>query len=348
MSNVTIKDIARISGVSLATVSRVINEKGYVSRELREQVMKAVESTGYRPNQTARALAQRRSGSIGIIVHNLHDPFFYDLIRGFEDAASEISYKVLFASVVGGDTAVKTAYLQYLSGGVVDAVVMYGSYISDEEMLRCVSRSSTVDYLMIENDIPEFHCNKLLIKNREGAGNAVRYLMGKGHTEIAHICGNPNNKVTIDRLNGYLEAMRAGGMEVRNGFIQHISASYRSGYDCMQRLISLEQRPTAVFCSDDAIASYAVRAALDSGLRVPEDISIMGFDLQTNLPEHYRGPEITTVQQPLYQMGYDGITLLAEQLERGSFDPLVRKEYDTSIVEQGTVCAPRPIRGGTD
>ena len=340
MSNVTIKDIARISGVSLATVSRVINGKGYVSRELKNEVLRAVESTGYRPNQAARALVQRRSGSIGIIVHNLHDPFFYDLIRGFEDAAAEISYKVLFASVVGGETAGKTAYLQYLSGGVVDAVVMYGSYIADEEILRCVSRSSAIDYMMIENDIHDFRCNKLLIRNREGARDAVQYLMSKGHTEIAHICGDPNKKVTIDRLNGYLEAMRAHGLEVREGYLQHTASDYRNGYERMKELMNLERRPTAVFCSDDAIASYAIRAALDSGLRVPEDISVMGFDLQINLPERYRGPEITTVQQPLYQIGYDSITLLAEKLERGSSDPPIRKEYDTKIVEQETVCAP--------
>ena len=340
MSNVTIKDIARISGVSLATVSRVINGKGYVSRELKDEVLRAVESTGYRPNQAARALVQRRSGSIGIIVHNLHDPFFYDLIRGFEIAAAEISYKVLFASVVGGETAGKKEYLEYLSGGVVDAVVMYGSYMSDEEMLHCVSRSPAVDYLMIENDIRDFRCNKLLIRNQEGARDAVQYLMGKGHTEIAHLCGDPNKKVTIDRLNGYLDAMRARGLEVREGYLQHTASDYRNGYERMKELIRLERRPTAVFCSDDAIASYAIRAALDSGLRVPEDISVMGFDLQTNLPERYRGPEITTVQQPLYQIGYDSITLLAEQLERGSPDQPIRKEYDTKIVEQETVCAP--------
>ena len=288
MSNATIKDVARVSGVSLATVSRAITGKGYVSKEVREKVMEAVEKTGYHPNQAARALVKRRSGSIGIIVHNLHDPFFYDLIRGFEDAAAEISYKVLFASVVGGNTDSKTEYLHYMSGGVVDAVVMYGSYMSDEEMLRCVSRSSTMDYLMIENDIQDFQCNKLLIKNQEGAGKAVRYLIDKGHTKIAHICGNPNKKVTIDRLNGYLETMRFTGLEVCEGYLQHTSSDYRTGYDRMRSLLELKNRPSAVFCSDDAIASYAVRAAIDMGFRVPEDISIMGFDLQTNLPEKYR------------------------------------------------------------
>ena len=340
MSNVTIKDLAKLSGVSLATVSRVINQKGYVSQELSAKVLRAVEETGYRPNQAARSLVQRRTDSIGVIVHNLHDPFFYDLLRGFEQAAAEISYNVLFASVLGGDTKSKEKYLQYLSGGVVDAVVMYGSYMSDEEMLRCASPSSSVDYMLIENDIQGFKCNKLLINNVQGAYSAVEYLMGKGHTDIAHICGDPNKKVTIDRLNGYLAAMRDKGLEVQDGYLQQLSADYRNGYARMKSLLALKNRPTAVFCSDDAIASYAVRAALDAGLRVPEDISIMGFDFQTNLPERYRGPDLTTVKQPLYQIGFDSITLLAGQLKKGRFDQPERKVYDTQIVEQETVCGP--------
>ena len=340
MSNVTIKDLAKLSGVSLATVSRVINQKGYVSQELSAKVLRAVEETGYRPNQAARSLVQRRTDSIGVIVHNLHDPFFYDLLRGFEQAAAEISYNVLFASVLGGDTKSKEKYLQYLSGGVVDAVVMYGSYMSDEEMLRCASPASSVDYMLIENDIQGFKCNKLLINNVQGAYSAVEYLMGKGHTDIAHICGNPNKKVTIDRLNGYLAAMRDKGLEVQDGYLQQLSADYRNGYARMKSLLALKNRPTAVFCSDDAIASYAVRAALDAGLRVPEDISIMGFDFQTNLPERYRGPDLTTVKQPLYQIGFDSITLLAGQLKKGRFDQPERKVYDTQIVEQETVCGP--------
>lgn len=340
MKNATIKDVARISGVSLATVSRVINNAGQVNPQLREKVLSAIQSTGYHPNQAARSLVQRRSGSIGVIVHNLHDPFFCDLIRGFENAAIETSYNVIFASVLGGDLKSKEKYLRYLSGGVVDAVVIYGSYMSDEDMIRYVSSSANINYLLIENDIRDLQCNKLLINNLQGARDAVSYLIGKGHASIAHICGNPNKKVTTDRLSGYLEAMRTAGLEVQEGYLQHTSADYRSGYARMQDLLALPNRPTAVFCSDDAIASYAVRAVLDAGLRVPEDISIMGFDHQVNLPERYRGPDITTVRQPLYEIGFDSISILSRQLKAGAEQQPERKEYDTQIIEQETVCPP--------
>lgn len=339
MRSITIKDVAKLAGVSLATVSRVINQTGHVNPELAQKVRRAIEETGFHPNQAARSLVQRRTGSIGVIVHNLHDPFFYDLLRGFEQAASETSYNVLFASVIGGDVSSKEKYLRYFSGGVVDAVVIYGSYMSDEEMIRYVSASASVNYLLIENDIPNLNCNKLLINNTQGAYSAVEYLMQKGHSNIAHICGNPNKKVTTDRLNGYLQAMRTRGYEVQDGYLQH-AADYRHGYARMQDLLALDNRPTAVFCSDDAIASFAVRAALDAGLRVPQDISIMGFDYQLNLPERYRGPDITTVKQPLYEIGFDSISILTAQLAEGAHLPFEHKYYDTQIVEQHTVCPP--------
>ena len=337
MSKVTIVDIAEKAGVSTSTVSRVINQRGYVRQELKDKINRIISETGYLPNQAARLLVQKRAGTIGVIVHNLHDPFFYDLIRGFEKAAQEISYRVIFASVLGSDSQSKESYLQYFSGGVVDAVVIHGSYFSDKELLRCISPSSSLDLLLIENDIQEMNCNKLLIDNEQGAGAAVNYLISHGHRQIAHICGNPNRKVTIDRLNGYLKAMRTRGLEVQDGYLQHISSDYRMGYERMRDLLALPNRPTAVFCSDDAIASYAVKAILDAGLRVPEDISIMGFDFQKNLPDSYRGPKLTTVRQPLYQIGYDSIRMLAEQLNQGKYEPQ-RIMYETEIVEQETVC----------
>ena len=333
----TITDIARLAGVSPATVSRVINQKGYVRQELKDKINKVIAETGYLPNQAARLLAHKRAGTIGVIVHNLHDPFFYDLIRGFEQAAQEISYKVIFASILGGDSQSKESYLQYFSGGVVDAVVIHGSYFSDKELLRCISPSSSLDLLLIENDLQEIPCNKLLIDNEHGASAAINYLISRGHRQIAHICGNPNRKVTIDRLNGYLRTMRVRGLEVQDGYLQHLSSDYRIGYDRMRDLLALPSRPTAVFCSDDAIASYAVKAAMDAGLRVPEDISIMGFDFQKNLPDSYRGPKLTTVRQPLYQIGYDSITMLAKQLNQASYEP-ERIMYETEIIEQETVC----------
>ncbi|WP_312640974.1 LacI family DNA-binding transcriptional regulator [Hydrogenoanaerobacterium sp.] len=335
--NATIKDVAREAGVSLATVSRVINHENNVSPGLQAKVWDTVERLGYSPNSAARSLIKRKTGCIGIIVHNLHDPFFHELIRGFEIGASRTQYSVMFCSVFGGDLQSKEKYLKYLTNGVVDAVILYGSYLSDEAVIQYLQEKSSMNYVLIENDMPEIDCNKLLIDNQVGAKEAVDYLIKKGHRKIACLCANPNKKVSLDRFNGYMQAMHESNLEVCDGYIQYATVDYSSGYQRLKMLMELPVPPTAVFCGDDAIASYAIRAALDMGLRVPEDLSIMGFDNQAILPDRYRGPDITSVAQPLEQIGIDSVLLLSEQLSGKLPDKSVIKTYSTSIVEKETV-----------
>lgn len=337
MANVTIRDVAQRANTSPATVSRVINDLGNVTPELCKAVRKAIHELNYNPNHAARALVKRKTNSIGIIVNNLHDPFFYDLLRGFEEGAQQTSYTVMFCSVVNGDASMKEKYVRHLSNGVVDGIILYGSYLTDEAAIRYLHENHMEDYVMIENDIPGLECNKLLVDNIGGAQQAVEYLIAQGHRRIAHICGNPNKKVTMDRLNGYVGTMRAHGLEVQGNYIQHTSSDYGSGYDCMKRLLSSPETPSAVFCSDDAIASYAIRAILDSGLRIPQDISVIGFDHQAILPDCYRGPAITTVEQPLYTIGLESVHLLSRRLSDPTVQKPVTKVYNTKLIIQETV-----------
>lgn len=332
----TIKDIAREAGVSLATVSRVINNMGNVSDEVKERVEAVIKRLGYNPNNAARALARKKTNTIGVVVNNLHDPFFYDLIKGFEHGAQNSSYNVVFCSVLGGDVETKERYIKYLTNGVVDAVVLYGSYLSDERIVNYL-RDSSINFAMIENDITDLNCNKLLIDNYNGSKNAVEYLISKGHRNIAYICGNPNKKVSVERLNGYLDAMHKNNLNIEDGFIQNTTTNYQSGYDRMKYLMKLEKRPTAVYCADDALASKAVMAALDMKLVVPDDVSVMGFDNQAVLPDGYKGPNITSMAQPLFDIGVDSIQLLANQLDAKDGYELIKKIYDTYIVEGDTV-----------
>lgn len=332
----TIKDIAREAGVSFATVSRVINHKDNVSDEVRERVEAVIKRLGYNPNNAARALAKKKTNTIGVIVNNLHDPFFYDLIKGFEYGAQNTSYNVVFCSVLGGSVDIKERYIKYLTNGVVDAVVLYGSYLSDEKVINYL-KDSNVNYALIENDIAELKCNKLLIDNYNGSKNAVEYLISLGHKDIAYICGNPNKKVSVERLNGYLDTMRKNNLNISDGFIQYSTSNYQCGYNIMKTILNLKKKPTAVYCVDDAFASKAVTAALDLGFRIPEDISVMGFDNQRVLPDSYKGPDITSVAQPLYDIGFESIQLLADQLDGKTGPEMIRKVYDTFIVKGETV-----------
>ena len=206
MQNVTIREVAKRANTSPATVSRVINNLGNVTPELCRAVKEAIRELDYNPNHAARSLVKRKTNSIGIIVNNLHDPFFYGLLRGFEEGAQQTSYNVMFCSVVNGDAAMKEKYVRLLSNGMVDGIILYGSYLADESAIRYLHENRMEDYVMIENDIPGLACNKLLVDNVGGARQAVEYLIEQGHKHIAHICGNPNKKVTMDRFNGKLHS----------------------------------------------------------------------------------------------------------------------------------------------
>jgi LacI family transcriptional regulator len=159
-----------------------------------------------------------------------------------------------------------------------------------------------------------------------------------GHKDIAYICGNPNKKVSIERLNGYIHTMQTSNLNIADGFIQYTSSGNHRGYENMKILMNLEKKkPTAVFCGDDAIAFNAITAALEMGLRVPEDVSIMGFDNQSVLPNGYKGPSITTMAQPLYQIGMDSIQLLVDQLDNKISRDKIKKVYKTNLVQGKTV-----------
>lgn len=334
---VTINDVAREAGVSLATVSRVINNKGNVSDRVKENVELIIKKLGYVPNNAARALVNKTTNSIGVIVNNLHDPFFCDLIKGFENGANKTSYNIIFCSVLGGDVEIKERYIKYLTNGVVDAVVLYGSYFSDERIVNYI-RDPEINYVLIENDIENLHCNKLLIDNYNGAKNAVEYLISKGHKDIAYICGNPNRKVSIERLNGYIDTMQKNNSNIADGFIQYTTSGSYRGYENMKLLMNLEnKKPSAVFCGDDEIAYNAITSALEMGLKVPEDVSIMGFDNQLVLPYGYKGPRVTTMAQPLYQIGIDSIQLLVDQLDNKISQEKIKKVYKTNLVQGETV-----------
>ncbi len=334
---VTIREIAQQSGVSLATVSRVLTNSRPVQPELRERVMKVARELGYVPNTAARALVKRCTNAIGVVVNNLHDPFFHDLIRGFEVGASETDYNVVFCSAMGREMQRKQRYVRYLSNGVVDGIILYGSYDFDAALVREL-HATGFPFFLIESSVEGVQTNNFLIDNEGGVYNAVRYLHRHGHRHIAYIAGRMEKRVCVERLNGYYKAMKDLCLDVPAEYVRYIEEDSSDGRALMAQFLALPEkmRPTAVLCYDDAVASYAIRCALEQGLRVPQDISVMGFDNQTIPPNGYKGPAITSVSQPLYEIGFDSIILLS-QILRGERESGITKHYQTHIAEKESV-----------
>jgi DNA-binding LacI/PurR family transcriptional regulator len=333
----TIKDVALLAGVSVATVSRYINKTAKISPDVQKKIEEAINATNYHPNNIARALVHHKTNTIGIVVNNLHDVFFHDLIKGFEIGAEQTHYNIIFCSVYGKDPQGKERYIHYLTNGPTDGIIIYGSYKNDEQLIKDLT-DQNFPFILIENEIRGVNTNSLLINNINGAKSAVEYLYSIGHTDIAFIGGDPNKSDLNDRLSGYMSSMIENSLEIKDGYIQHCGNDYHFGYHCMNNLFSLKSMPSAVFCANDSIASFAVRAILDKGLRIPDDISVIGFDNQKILPDDYTGPKITTMDRPLSELAQDSIQLMTDILTTDNRDK-VKRYYEAHVLTKETTAA---------
>lgn len=334
---VTVKEVAEHAGVSLATVSRVINGAKNVSPAIRERVQSSIKELGYFPNNAARSLVRRQAGSIAILMRNLHSPFYTELIRGVEDGAFSVKRNVFFCSL-GKEQQYRDQYIQFLTNGVCDAVILYGSLFSDRPIIEHL-HSVHFPFLLIENNFQTLPVNQFLVNNQEGSRRAVEYLIGKNHTRIAHFMGDPNKKVNLERFNGYTQAMHDSGLIIHDEYLRNIFSDYDLAYDIAQELMRQPEdvRPTAIFCSSDRIGARAIMGILDMGYKVPQDMSVMAFDNQRVPDDDYSGPRITSIRQPLYEMGRDSIFTITDILDGNTPQP-VMKTYGTELVEQDTVC----------
>lgn len=331
---ITIKDVASLSGVSLTTVSRVINNSEKVTPKTKMKVDQAIQELGYFPNKAARSLVTKRGDSIAIIFRNLHDPFFGELIRGIEDGASNSGRNVIFCSP-GKDEKIRDRYIEYLTNGISDGIIFYGSLFSDKAMIDHLYKVH-FPFLLIENNFQTMPVNQFLIDNINGSKDAVQYLIERGHTRIAHVMGNPNKKVVLERFRGYMEAMQNNGLLIQENYIQKTRDDSTISPEHFQQMMSSLGRPTAIFCSNDKLAIQVINLLNKLGFSVPDDVSVIGFDHLTSYDTSYRGPRITSIKQPLYQIGYDSI-LTIDQILKGEITEPVNKLYHTTLSEHDTV-----------
>jgi DNA-binding LacI/PurR family transcriptional regulator len=334
----TIKDVAKLAGVSLSTVSRVLNDTRNVNPILKETVLDAIKTLNYNPNQAARSLVRKTTGCIGIVVSNLHDPFFSDLVKGFELGGELSGMNIVFCSALKNahDGTGRDRYVKFLTNGIADGVILYGSYLTDSSIVEYLTSLDSLKYMVIENEIPGIDCNKILIDNIGGTETAIDYLYQKGHRNIGCIIGDPNRRSILDRYNGFMNGIHKNNLKIKKDCIQY---AYDDD-DCRQRtleLISSENRPTAIFCSDDHYASLAIETIFAQGLNVPEDISVIGFDNRSVPNPHYSGPRITSIEQPLLEIGKDSVLMLASQLNADGKVSPINKIYQTKLVEKQTV-----------
>lgn len=323
----TIRQIADLAGVSIATVSRVLNGRNDVSPETRELVTRVIRENGYTANRSARGLSAGRTGLVGVLVPLIYPAYFSSILAGAVEAMEEQDLRVVL-SPTGHEHDREVSLIERLMHGLTDGALIVNPEESSAELERLVDGGYhfvVVDPIMpLAERIPSVSA-----AHASGAHQAMRHLLELGHRRIAAITGPSGWVASEDRRRGYHSALASAGilpdpaLEVEGNF------EIPGGRSAAQRLLGLAEPPTAIFAFNDNLAIGAIQAARERGLRVPEDLSIVGFDDV----EHATivSPNLTTIRQPLAEMGRTAVNLLLRLVERQRFETL-RVELGTRLV----------------
>ena len=327
-----IREVARRAGVSVGTVSRVINGNTSVAIELRERVQRAIAELGYRPNALARGLRGGRTRCLGLLVPDVTNPFFGALVLEIEQAASRAGYSVILCNSIEFAEA-ERLYIDVLASRQVDGLLIAPSFRT-----RSISIPHGVPAIAVGR--PLKNVPSIAFYNRDGAKRAVEYLFSLGHRDIACIAGPRTLQDALERYRGFLATagatLRASGIDISQR-TRFASYDYDSGYEAASELLAVEPRPTAIFASSDQQAIGALRAAGDASLEVPRDLSIVGFD---NIPlTNLMTPRLTTIDLPIAALGEQSVKALLELLA-GKAVPMVQR-LDTTLIVRDSCSPPR-------
>lgn len=303
MRQITIKDVAREAGVSTSTVSRVLTESASVKEETRKKVELAIEKLKYSPNVIARSLRKKTSRTIGLIVPDISNPFFPDIAKGVEDRAREAGYNVILCNA-DDNPRKEVESIQLLKERQVDGVILVSSSTKGGHL----QKFDSMKIVLVDRELEDMEADTVLCDNIVGSYLATKHLVELGHRDIAIVTGPMELNITRDRLLGYKKALNEKNLEVKDNWIWKAGFSFDRGYNVTVENIKKGNIPTAIFASSD-IAAVGVIAALEQyGLKVPDDVSVVGFDdifLSTLIK-----PTLTTIAQPTYQMGKKAAELL--------------------------------------
>jgi LacI family transcriptional regulator, galactose operon repressor len=334
-NRLTIRQIADLAGVSIATVSRVLNGRNDVAAETREAVTRVIRENGYTANRSARSLSAGRTGLVGVLVPLIYPAYFSSILAGAAEALSELDLRVVL-SPTGHEHDREVSLLERLMHGLTDGALIVMPEESSPELELLVDggyRFVVVDPIMpLAERIPSVSA-----AHASGADQAMRHLLELGHRRIAQITGPRSWLATEDRRRGYRAALASAGILPDPALEMESIPEIPPGREAAERLLELPERPTAIFAFNDNIAIGAIQAARARGLRVPEDLSVVGFDDV----EHATivSPALTTVRQPLEEMGRTAVSLLNRLLERQRFETL-HVELATRLVVRESTAPP--------
>jgi LacI family transcriptional regulator len=311
MSRPTIADVARLAGVSKSTVSRVLNENmHYMRPQTREKVSRAINDLGYNPSSVARSLISKRTHTVGLLVSDVSNPFYSDVIHGVEDVAIARGYDVFLCNT-NYDVERGKAYARSLITKQVDGVLIMTSNVSDDwmlDLLRCEVPIVILDW--DTRSLPDSSMRSILIDFETGIQTAVDHLLALGHTRLAHVSGPLQYPTSRQRRDAFLKTLAARGIDPKTVAIIEGNLRIDGGGKALEQILRLPVRPSAVFTANDLMALGMIWSAAEYDLKIPDDLSVVGFDDISLAREIH--PPLTTVSLPRYEIGQMAMNMLLE------------------------------------
>jgi len=310
---VTLKDIATRLNLSASTVSRALNDHPGIGERTKKAVKKLAGELDYQPNPMALGLLQKKSITLGVIVPEITSHFFSAIITGIQDIIGPSEYNIMIC-ISNESYEEEVTLVKKLSRMRVDGILVSpSSETKDFEHFRNLQKND-IPVVVFDRDCPGLESDKVLVDDYSGAFQAVDYLFRSGCQRVAHLGGPLNLSTTKHRLRGYLDALEKNRATVRKEYIQHVKGfSHKDGLKPTKRLLELGTPPDAIFAINDSIAASAMHTAKNMGLRIPEDISIVGFDDEPH--SLYFSPTLSTVWQPVYSLGILSAKILLNRIK---------------------------------
>lgn len=331
----TMKDVAKIAGVSTATVSHVINGTRNVSDEVRVRVLDAMAQIKYRPNVLARGLRTKKTNTLALIIPDITNPFFTEFTRGFQDTADKKDF-IVFLCNTDRQLSRELRFLE-LMWQQVGGVALNPSKVRVEDLNHLLQTHIPIVLIGTQIDHPDL--DVVMVDAVQGSIDVVQYLYELGHSRIGIVGGLRSTSSGLLRYQGYCQGLKKYDLPFNEQLITEGEFTYDGGQKCMNQLLSIPLPPTAVFATSDVMALGAKRAIEENGLVIPDDISIIGFD---DIVEVSRvRPKLSTVAQPIYKMGVISAEILFDRLKKNGQLPRKKVVLKHEVVVRESTSAPR-------
>ncbi len=331
---VTIKDVAREAKVSISTVSRVLNMSGYTSEKTKEKVLYAVKKLGYTGSLVAAAMIKKQTLTLGLIIPDIKNIFHSDLTRAVEDGANSHGFNIFLCNT-DNNLQKEVEYIHLLIAKGVDGIIFSSPEVKDKNIKEVKEKFPDLPIVILGSKFHNLTINEILVDNFDGGYRATSHLLELGHKDIAFISGGIDSYSSIERHKGYKFALNESGIPINDDFVIFDRFYIESGYKNALKLLQKNKRPTAIFAGSDSIAVGIYKAARELNLKIPEQLSVVGFD--DSQYAEILSPMLTTIHTPIKEMGQRAIEIIVKSIKEKKIFKETLVLYPTLVERESTM-----------